>query len=175
MQRVGSDELVDLDAGRRLPWPARGDMAIRVLDPDTAWNTEGFLELRSWVRELGEPPSAEILLADARFLIGAAEPRDPSRALLIAAVACEVKIKTLLRQLSTPEQEPLIGLLLESPRDWLMAASALFDKPLRIITGRSLKDADRQLFTRIVQLFERRNALAHRGHIPTTNEALDSV
>jgi hypothetical protein len=175
VQRIGSDELVDLDAGRRLPWPARADMAFQVVERDTAWDADGLAELQTLIDDSGLPTPAETLLADARFLISAAAPPDPSRALLIAAVACEVKIKTFLQERATRAQAPLVELLLERPRDWSMAASALFHQPLHIVAGSSLKEADVRLYKRIVQLFERRNALAHRGQAPSQAHAFDSV
>lgn len=90
-----------------------------------------------------------------------------------AAIACEVKIKTFLREHSNAEQAALVELLLENPRDWSLAAAALFDKPLKIVGGRSLKDEDdKSLWKGVIDLFERRNALAHRGKIPTQAQAL---
>lgn len=173
-ERVGSEELVDLDAGRRLPWPARSDMSVMVIERDSAWNERLMRELEQLVHA-SSPPAAEALLADARLLAGAKGPPDPPRALLIAAVACEVKIKTTLQTLATPAQEPFVQLLLENPRDWTLAASALVNKPLDIVAGASLKDADKELYKRIIKLFERRNAFAHKGKTPTEAEARDGV
>jgi hypothetical protein len=175
VHRVGSDEVVDLDAPGRLPWPARIDMSVNVVNPGTEWSAETVGDLCALAESGEDPTLADTLLADARFLAKAAEPRDPSRALLIAAIACEVKIKAVLTSLASDEQAPLTELLLSNPRDWSMAASALFHKPLRIIGGESLKDHDPELWKRIEKLFQRRNALAHRGVVPSDDEALDGV
>ena len=52
-----------------------------------------------------------------------------------------------------------------------MAASALFDKGLKSVCGKLLRDEDRSLYNDIVLLFEDRNRIAHRGgskHSPDT-------
>jgi hypothetical protein len=175
VERAGSDEVVDLDAKRRLPWPARADFSFKVVERDAPWTSTTLSELPRLITDRGLPAVAETLLADADFLILWAKPRDPARALLVAAVACEVKIKNVLQELATDVQAPLVELVLENPRDWSMAASALFHKPLRAITGSSLKDVDPQLYGRVRGLFERRNALAHRGHAPAFADAFDAV
>ena len=128
VRRIGSDEVVDLDATRRLPWPAQLDMAFNVVERETPLNAERINALRELVEANSSPELPELLLADAQFIASSAEPPDPSRALLIAAVACEVKIRAFLRTSATAEQAPLMELLLSNPRDWSLAAAALFDK-----------------------------------------------
>jgi hypothetical protein len=133
VRRVGSEEVVDMEAARRLPWPARLDMAFSVVERNTPLNSERLGALRPLVEANSPPGLAELLLADARLVATSAEPPDPSRALLMAAVACEVKIKAFLRECANAEQAPLVELLLSNPRDWSVAAAALFDQPLRIV------------------------------------------
>jgi hypothetical protein len=174
VRRIGSDEVVDLDATRRLPWPAQLDMAFNVVERETPLNAERINALRELVEANSSPELPELLLADAQFIASSAEPPDPSRALLIAAVACEVKIKAFLRTSATAEQAPLMELLLSNPRDWSLAAAALFDKPLKIVASRSLKE-EQGLWKRIRKLFEQRNALAHRGKVPTEDEAKEGI
>jgi len=110
-ERTGSDEVVDLDARCRLPWPARADMAIKVVQRDAPWSSATLSELPALIVENGSPTVAETLLADADYLILWSTPRDPARALLIAAVACEVTIKDVLRGLAGSTQRPLVELL----------------------------------------------------------------
>jgi hypothetical protein len=172
---MGSDEVVDLDAGRRLPWPARADMSMKVIERDAPWSSTNLSELAPLLAGSKTPPLANTLLADAQYLVTWATPRDPARALLIAAIACEVKIKEVLRHVASTDQQPLLELLLENPRDWSMAASALFHKALGRVGGTSLKDANAPLYKRLVRLFERRNDLAHRGIVPAFSDAYDSV
>ena len=146
---------------------------LRVVERDTPLNAARVDVLRPSIEEGDAPELANVLMADAGFLAESAEPRDPSRSVLVAAIACEVKIKTFLREHSSAEQAALVELLLQNPRDWSLAAAALFDKPLKIVGGRSLKDEDdKSLWKGVTDLFERRNALAHRGKIPAETQAL---
>jgi hypothetical protein len=174
-ERVGSDELVDLDAGRRLPWPARADMAIHVVGRDAPLRAGTWQDMKAHI-ERNEPPStADLLLADAVYLAGQGPQSDPRRALLIAAVACEIRIKAVVREFASPEQELLIDLLLKNPRDWSLSVIVLFDKPLEIVNGHSLKADNRDLYKAVDALIKRRNGLAHRGEIPSIEESRESV
>jgi len=115
-------------------------------------------------------PIAETLLADALYFVGL-DPPDYQRAVLIAAIACEVKVKDTLRQKSASDHKPLIELILGNPHDWSVAAVALFDKGMAAALGRSLKSDDREMYKDINRLFEIRNGIAHRGEKPEENEA----
>ena len=115
-------------------------------------------------------PMAETLLADAPYFLGLAPP-DYQRAVLIAAIACEVKVRDTLRQKISPDRLPLVELILANPRDWSVAAVALIDKAMAAALGRSLKADDREMYRSICKLFEIRNGIAHRGEEPERNEA----
>ena len=103
-----------------------------------------------------EPELWDLLLADAYSLVGL------HYSVVLAAIACETAVKTVLSESSTQEQKELVELLLSSPRDYSLAARSLFDEPCRIILGRSLRDDDRTLYKRIVRLFEDRNRIVHK-------------
>jgi hypothetical protein len=107
-------------------------------------------------------PLAETLLVDA---LRASEDLHPDLrvATLLAAVACEVKIKQAMRRLATPEQEALVSALLENPHDWSMAANELFNKGIKAVCGRSMRDEDRPLWNAVKLLFTERNKIAHKG------------
>jgi hypothetical protein len=128
----------------------------------------------SLARELGcgslDLPIAETLLADALYFIGL-RPPDCQRAVLIAAIACEVKVKDTLRQKVPPDRRSLVDLLLENPRDWSIAALALFDKATDAALGRSLRTDHREVYKDVCRLFELRNRIAHRGEKPDETEA----
>jgi hypothetical protein len=81
-----------------------------------------------------------------------------------------------LRESATRELRPLLDIVLDSPRDVSVAAGQLLDKPLKAITGMSLREADKPLFKLVTEkLFPLRNRVAHYGHRPTTQEARDAV
>ncbi len=115
-------------------------------------------------------PIAETLLADALYLIGL-RPPDCQRAVLSAAIACEVKVKDILRQKVPTDRQSLVDLLLENPRDWSVAAPALFDKATDAALGRSLRTDHRETYENVRKLFELRNRIAHRGEKPDETEA----
>lgn len=128
----------------------------------------------SLAQELGRGdvalPIAETFLADALYFIGL-RPPDCQRAVLIAAIACEVKVKDTLRLKVPPDRRPLVDLLLENPRDWSIAALALFDKATDAALGRSLRTDHREVYKDVCRLFELRNRIAHRGEKPDDTEA----
>ncbi len=118
-----------------------------------------------------EAPVAETLLADAEYY--ERHPvRDFRRAVLMAAIACEVKAKAVLRDCATDAQRSLVDFALENPREiTLTAAGGLFDKLMLATLGRSLRQDDRLLFRDIEALYTARNAIAHRGLMPDEAEA----
>jgi hypothetical protein len=71
-------------------------MSVNVVEPGTEWSADTVGDLCSLADSGEDPALADTLLADTRFLARAAEPPDPPRALLIAAIACEVKICLLV-------------------------------------------------------------------------------
>jgi hypothetical protein len=115
-------------------------------------------------------PIAETLLADALYFIGL-NPPDWQRAVLIAAIACEVKVKDTLRRKVLPDRLPFVDLILENPRDWSIAAVALFDKAMNAALGRSLRAERQEVYKDITKLFEVRNRIAHRGEKPDDEDA----
>lgn len=175
-ESAGKGVLVDCDANRVLPVKAS-------LDPDLILQPVGREQivdesvLTAFVRrvERREYPSlGESLLADAAFLLRA-EPPDPARALLVAAIASEVRVKAVLREEAPVEQKALLDVLLSNPRDWSLSAAAHFHKPMKAVTGRSLQEDDGPLWKRLEELFRRRNALAHHGERPTEGQSEAAV
>lgn len=97
------------------------------------------------------------------FLADADSASDVTHGVLLAAVACEVAIKTHLSESATDEQSKLVDLLLSRPRDFSMAAASLWDKPSSAVLGRSLREEDPALYARVDRLFEDRNRIAHKA------------
>jgi hypothetical protein len=113
-------------------------------------------------------------LADARH-IADRPPQDWSRAVLLAAIACELKVKETLRQLATDSNLPLVDLLLDSPRDFSMQVAGLFDKAMTAVHNESLRESDRELYKAIDRLFQVRNQIAHYGVRPTPEQGSHAV
>jgi hypothetical protein len=172
---VGRDDIRDVDAMRRLAIPPAASMSMRIVETDVGLDLTMLPDIARRVSDGYRPPLAEALLADAGFAIQG-KPPDSARALLGAAVACEVKVKTFLRTHASSEQEGLLELLLSNPRDWSLAAAALLDKPLQVLTGARFREHDGgDLRKRITKLFERRNQLAHLGRLPPDQEAQEAL
>lgn len=166
----GNSVLEDLDAARRLPYSLRGDRLVIQRIADEQILRRSTLESVLARIEVGDEPTLAVsVLADAIWLDS--HPRDAPRVVLTAAIACELKVKQVLRDEARPEARPLVDVLLESPRDFSVAAAALFDRPMKAVAGRSLREDDRDLWKQVNRLFEVRNEVAHRGRFPTTSEA----
>jgi hypothetical protein len=125
------------------------------------WQRHAFL-LKDVIDE-AVPALPEVFLSDARYAALRVGGSDLRQAVLLAAVACETKVKTVITTLATEEKQSLVTLLLENPRDWSMSAVSLFDKGLKAICGRSLREEDKNLYKQIDMLFQDRNKIAHRG------------
>ena len=124
--------------------------------------------------ESEEPPLAESLLADASFL-GQSGFSNRKQALLMAAIACEVKVKQTLRRSANADQSRLVELLIDKPRDFSMSAISLFEHGTGAVIGRDLKVEDRDLWKAVDRLFRRRNAVAHKGDDVTSEEVGESL
>jgi hypothetical protein len=131
-------------------------------------DVERFIEQ---VNRGDEPPVAETLLADAEYYARHAIS-DFRRAVLMAAIACEVKVKSVLRSRATDAQRSLVDFALDNPREiTITAAGGLFDKLMLATLGRSLRQDDRQLFRDVEALYTVRNRIAHSGLMPDEAEA----
>jgi hypothetical protein len=172
---LGRSEIDDLDGGRRLPVSSSSVPTVvltRIQEHQVLDAARLDEELR--VVRVGTPPSLDdVLRSDSLFMLQDADPPDFTRSVITAAIACEVKVKRTLRSSATyGTQRELVELLLENPRDWSLALLALFDKPLKIICGRSLREDDKELFKRLDSLIRRRNGLVHKEEdAPDEDEA----
>lgn len=121
------------------------------------------------------PDPARQLLADARYLAHWAPSKDPPRSVLVAAIACEVRVKGMLRERAKPPADVVLDVLLDNPRAFPHSAIELFDKVSLAVDGRSLRLQDKELYKRLGAVFEIRNKIAHHGYEPTLDEARQVV
>lgn len=110
-------------------------------------------------------PLPERFLADALYFATRFRPADIQRAVLLAAIAAELKVKEVLRR-EAGAKLPLVQIILEHPRDVSVAAIDLFHKTMKATVGRALHDEDPTLHRAIQRLFELRNAIVHAGETP---------
>ena len=167
-----------------------GSLAVSI-KRELAAGPDAIEELLALTSSGVEPATADVLLADARAALSIvpvrqqwkAERRDTSRAVLLAGMAAEVKIKRMLAEKAQPEFRPLIDVILENPRDVSVATGQLLDKPMKAALGVSLREEKskaeseyKTLFRDVTEkLFPRRNDVAHRGEQPTLDEAKEAV
>lgn len=124
-------------------------------------------------------PLPESFLADADHFLGSGTPSDLQRAVLLAAIGCELKVKDTLRMKVFPEGLALVEALISNPRDFSMSAAGLFDKAMKAAVGRSLKEDNRALYNGIDNgqhgLFNLRNKIAHTGFVIEREKAESGV
>jgi hypothetical protein len=140
--------------------------------------------------EGGDPAVADLLLADARMVLSPfgisqawkRERRYTARAVLLAAIAAEVKIKGTLVEKTPDELQGLLDVILDNPRDITIATGQLLDKSMKAAVGVSLLEQDKPLFKDVTErtstkwgLFPLRNRVAHHGYQPKLAEAEKAV
>ena len=106
-----------------------------------------------------EPSIADLLLADAWHLSDAQSANDQDRATLVAATACEVKVKEIIQD-RVPLSGKAMARMILSRRSNL---PELLDEVLLATLGVTLKKANVNLFQAVSALSTQRNAIVHGG------------
>jgi hypothetical protein len=173
--QTGWQGILNAETGEPVPGTVREPVGIRLLSEDAALDAGAMESIIDRTRR-GDPlPIAESLLRDAEYLAWHMHPSDLVRAGLLAAIACEAKIKSTLRNLAPAGTRDLLDLVIDNSREVTLQAASLFHLGARATVGRSLKDEQPNLYKRIVRLFELRNGIAHREEFPDELEAGDVV
>jgi hypothetical protein len=171
LSQVRESVFVNLDTDRRLPGLV--EMGATTLLEANPLGKTGLEIVTEQTRSGLRAPVPESILSDAFYLGGWAHPPDFTRAVLLAAIACEVKAKNTLTELAPLPAAPLLDAMLSLPRAFPFAAIDLFDSVAGAILGRSLRKQDAGLFKRVRHLFEIRNQIAHRAQEPDQEKAKD--
>jgi hypothetical protein len=149
---------------------------IRVLAAGTTCTVDGLAALEEAMRTRVSPTAEDLLLADAQHFVhygsGATEG---DRAVLLAAIAVEVRIRRTLRTLATPSQGALVELLVANPRDWSLSAHSCFSKGIPAVYQRDLGAEFKELGRKVQSLFEARNKVAHMGTPVSHDKATEHV
>jgi hypothetical protein len=173
--QIWVQELLDAETGEPISGTVRELVGIRLLSEEDALDEGAMESIIDRTRRRDPIPIAEALLRDAEYLAWHIHPSDFVRAVLLAAIACEAKIKGTLRKLAPTGTRDLVDLVIDNPREVTLQAASLFDRSTRATVGRSLKDEQPALYKRITRLFELRNGIAHREEFPDETEAGDVV
>jgi hypothetical protein len=181
---AGAASLDDVETGE----PVRNiglelSFVVRGLSEAQALEQRGLDEIATRLANEERAPEAGTLLADAQATITgpgaessrAASRRDTRRAVLLAAIASEIKIKETLRKKTSTEKRDLVDVLINSWREVDTVTAGLTDKAMRAAVGHSLREDNKSLYKAVVKLFELRNQIAHRGKEPTISEAQIAV
>lgn len=126
-------------------------------------------ELDSLTRKLAERaavPVSQALLADAWHLGAGPEVPDAERAVLLAAIACEVRTQEFLRDHVDADLQPLLEVTLRRTS----TLSVLLHDVFQAVLGTSLKSTNRALYKRVDNLTQQRNAIVHEGQSRPTPE-----
>ncbi len=150
-------------------------LPIRVVPLSSAVSSENFAELGRLCVDQGRPTLPDLLLAEGRHHLWRHERLAPDRAVLMAAMACELAIRTALRELSDPADLLWVDLVVKNPRDVSVTAANLWHQAMKAATGRSLSEDDSALFRRLEKLIKRRNGIVHSGESVNLSEATDLV
>jgi len=155
-----------------------GTLHVQARPEDTALDAGSLERLTDSLAASEALPLPESFLADADHFLGRGTPNDLQRAVLLAAIGCELKVQEILRTKVFPGGLALVEALISNPRDFSMRAAGLFDTAMKAAVGRSLKEDDSALYKRIDGKdgrFNRRNKIAHTGAAINRKEAGESV
>jgi hypothetical protein len=167
---VSSVGLIDLDAKLYKGIEIGQAGTLRVLPEDAPLSSEALQHLGERA-ETGPPELAYLLLAEARHYLWTTHTLAPDRAILVAAMACEIRVKAVLRENAEPTARALVDIILSNPRDVSVAAINLFHKTMHATVGRSLHDERKPLFAKVQSLFETRNKIVHSGTVTDFEQA----
>lgn len=186
---VSQAQLIDIsdpESATLLPTMILSAGSIQVLPEKGILDRAGLARVGTALQSRGSPRPDDLLLADARHLVHWRKgPSDPELAILLAAMAVEVRTKAVLQDLATGDQADLVTLLIDNPRDWSLSAHAHFAKAIEAILGRDLGKEWRRTARAVQGLFEARNQIAHRGkkfgveqarvHVDAATVAIESL
>lgn len=126
---------------------------------DQSLSEEAGRVLAEKLKQGASVPTGAALLADAEHMQLGRAAVDSHRAILSAAMACEIALKETLRTVAPTGAADLADLVLNRQSN----IDKLCSDVSRAIIGRDLKAEDEPLHKRIVQLSQLRNRVVHRG------------
>ena len=131
--------------------------------------------LRGIRGELSADWDLDTYIGQALFMTRFNSDSNPSLALFMAALSCEVKIKRALRANVSTEQAAALSEVIPETRPAIVGIPRLYSSVATEFWGRSLKKDRPALFAELVQLFEMRNRFAHGSGTVSVEAALTKV
>ena len=166
---IHSSGTYDDATGYRFKYGHGGTITLPARPKAATLDSEMLEEIITALAASRSVPLPELFLADAEHFLLCETQSDLQRAILLAAIACELKVKETMRKKVFARGLPLVETLISKPRDFSMSAAGLFDEAMKAALGRSLREDDKQLYRAIADsptknaLFQNRNAIAHSG------------
>jgi hypothetical protein len=120
-------------------------------------------------------PEPESLLAEAQWALWPGNPYDTKRAVLLAAIALEVKAPQTLRALAEGTTRHLLDVVLARFDETSVSVYFQLTDVAEAINGESLKGHDGKLAKNVRELYKLRNEVAHRGETPSEDDARKAV
>ena len=138
---LGGGRLFDLEAGgERIPFGVER-LTIQARPEESALSTDNIAPLIELLDRGERPGLPEELLADAEHFAWRGDTTDLRRAVLLAAIAAEVKAKETLEEKAPNEAAQLLDVVLAGPRLGVnVRPAALFNSLARGAVGRSLRE-----------------------------------
>jgi hypothetical protein len=131
-------------------------------------------EIGGWLKP-DEVPTAESLLAEARWAVWPKYDADTKRAVLFAAIALEIKTPQVLASKSEGMTSDVLALVFSRLQDVPMSVNFLLNNMASVVFSSSLKEHNGHLSRQIKALYELRNGIAHRGETPDVKAAREGV
>lgn len=120
-------------------------------------------------------PEAKSLLAEARWAVWPTVDPDTKRAVLLAAIALEVKTPEVLLSVADNTSRNLLECLYARFDETPMSVNFQLNEIAEIVLGEALKSSRGQLAKRVRDLYKLRGKVAHAGRTPDLREALRAV
>ena len=139
----------------------RRDVLVMVSGPEGILNSEKSASILDDLSDGIAPGLPETLLADARAIGWPENSPDYKLAIVLAAMACEAKVKNTLTDLANPSQRELVGLINQS-REHALPSINLFNVGLKAVCDMSLSKDDNKLFIALQGLISLRNSIIHQ-------------
>lgn len=110
-------------------------------------------------------PTSQALLADAWHLTDGTDRPDRQRGIILAAIACEIRVQEQLRSMATEETAAILHLLLSKGS----TLRYFLNDVLKAVRGITIRQANPDLWQHVQALSANRNSLVHEGIPSKTN------
>jgi hypothetical protein len=174
-ERCGELNSFDAATGEPFRVGFGGLMIIHARESVAMLTSTGLEEIQQELARSGTLPTPESFLADALHLREAEHLSDLQRAIVMAAMACEMKVQQVLREKTADCRKGLVFIILKNAREIEIAKIILFHTVMKEALGYSLHDSDKRLYDGVETLFRMRNRVVHKGRSYSAKEMREAI